>query len=332
MKMKKIIGDPQQLVEDTLAGFARLYSQRIVNVPGTHIIERKTPKAPGKVRFMIGNGAGHEPAVIGWVGEGLFDMNIVGEIFTAPAAEHILAGIERLAVGGPVLLAVQNHAGDVLNADLAVEMALEKGIDVQSVLFYDDVASAPKGFESDRRGMVGMMFYTKIVGAKAEQGATVEELIPLFEKCRDNTRTYSVAITNCTNPISGMAMFDHLADDEIELGMGVHGEGSGSTLKIPSSAELVRHMVDTLIADYPYSSGDEVLAVVGGAGATTLMELLIYYKELAEYLVSLGVHIHAAKVGNFLTTQELSGISLSLCKADAEMLSLWDAPSDSNYF
>ena len=332
MKMKKIIGDPARIVEDTLEGFAAIYADRVALVPGTHIIERKTPKAPGKVRFMMGNGAGHEPAVIGWVGQGLFDMNVDGEIFTAPAAENILQGIQRLAVGGPVLLAVQNHAGDVLNANLAVEMAQEQGIQVHPVLFYDDVASAPKGFEADRRGMVGMVFYTKIVGAKAEMGASVAELTALFERCRDATRTYSVAIGNCTNPVTGISMFDHLADDEIELGMGVHGEASGNTLKIPTAQELVRLMVGKLIADYPYTRGDDVLAVVNGAGSTTLMELFIYYKELNAYLEGLGIHIRGSKVGNFLTTQELSGISLSLCKADAEMLALWKEPCDSSYF
>ena len=332
MKMKKIIGDPKHIVEDTLDGFAQLFSDRVVNVPGTHIIERKTPKAPGKVRFMIGNGAGHEPAVIGWVGEGLFDMNVVGEIFTAPAAEAILEGIQRLAVAGPVLLAVQNHAGDVLNADLAVEMAREKGIAVYPVLFYDDIASAPKGLEAERRGMVGMMFYTKIVGAKAEHGAGIEELTALFEKCRDRTRTYSVAITNCTHPISGISMFDHVAEDEIELGMGVHGEGSGNSIKIPSTRDLIHFMVDKLNEDYPYTPGDDVIVVVNGAGSTTLMELFIYYKELKVYLESLGIFIRGARVGNYLTTQELSGISLSLCKADAEMLALWNEPCGSNYF
>jgi phosphoenolpyruvate---glycerone phosphotransferase subunit DhaK len=332
MKMKKIIGNPNRIVEDTLEGFAHIYSDRIEVVPGTHIVERRVSKAPGKVRFMIGNGAGHEPAVIGWVGEGLFDMNVVGEIFSAPAAEEILRGIERLAPGGPVLIAVQNHAGDVLNANLAVEMALAKGIQVEPVLFYDDIASAPKGFEEERRGMVGMMFYAKIVGAKAERGAGIAELKALFEKCRDQTRTYSVAITNCTNPITGISMFDHLAEDEIELGMGVHGEGSGNALKIPTSSELVKFMVDKLVEDYPYSAGDDVLVVVNGAGSTTLMELFIYYNELKAYLESKGMRIRGVKVGNFLTTQELSGISLSLCKADDEMIELWNDPCGASYF
>lgn len=332
MKMKKIINNPDHLVEDTLEGFTQAFSEYVVNVPNTHIIERKSPKEAGKVRLMIGNGAGHEPAVIGWVGKGMFDMNVVGEIFTAPAAEKILEGIERLASDGPVLIAIQNHAGDVLNANLAIEMAREQGLEVHSMLFYDDIASAPKGFEDERRGVAGMIFYAKIVGAKAERGANVEELKTLFEKCRDQTRTYGVAITNCTHPITGISMFDHLADDEIELGMGVHGEGGADTMKLPTANKLARSMIDKIIADYPYAKGDDVLVLVNGAGSTTLMELCIFYRELKIYLKEIGISVAGIKIGNFLTTQELSGVSVSLCKVDAEMLELWNEPCKVSFF
>jgi phosphoenolpyruvate---glycerone phosphotransferase subunit DhaK len=330
--MKKILNSPSTIVEETLEGFAGLYSTRVVRVAGTHIIERRRPKDRGKVRFMMGNGAGHEPAVIGWVGEGMFDLNVVGEIFTAPSAQDILAGIERLCSGGPVLLAVQNHAGDVLNAGKAVERASQKGLPVTSVLFYDDIASAPKGKETERRGMAGMLFYTKIVGAAAERGKDVPELMRLFEKCRDQTRTFAVAITNCTNPITGLAMFDHLGPDEIELGLGVHGDSSGNVVKLPTAAGLVDLMVETILDDYGIGRGDDVLVFVNGAGSTTMMELCIYYRELNRRLFDLGINIRGAKAGNYLTTQELSGISLSICRVDREMLELWKDPCDVGYF
>ena len=218
--MKKIINNPAALVEDTLRGYTAAHADVIRLVPGTHMVERAVPKEKGKVRFMMGNGAGHEPAVICWVGQGMFDLNVPGEIFTCASAARIHEAIQRLAADGPVLVAVQNHAGDVLNAGMAVRQAQEEGLDVRSVLFYDDIASAPKEFTEDRRGIGGMLFYAKIVGALAELGAGMEELVRLFEKVRDRTRTYAVAITNCTHPVTGLPLFDSLPEDEIELGMG----------------------------------------------------------------------------------------------------------------
>jgi dihydroxyacetone kinase-like protein len=327
--MKKLANDRNCLIEDELEGFSAAYSKLVILVKGTHIISRRQPA--DKVRFIIGNGGGHEPAVIGWVGKGMFDANIVGEVFTAPSAEKILQGLEYVDNGKPILLAVQNHAGDVMNAGMAVEMARVKGIDVRSVLFYDDIASAPKGFECERRGMAGMLFYAKIVGAFLEQDGGIDEAINLFERVRDNTRTFSVAITTCTHPVSGMEMFD-LGPDEIELGMGVHGEGGMNRRKLPASRDLVRIMSDILIEDFGYSRGDEILVLINGAGSTTMMELYIFFKDLNDYLTELGIGIHGVKVGNYLTTQELSGVSLSFCKTDRQMKELWDAPCNAPDF
>ena len=333
MAMKKILGDRNKLVEDTLKGFALAYSEKISLVPNTHMVERKSPKSNGKVRFMIGNGSGHEPAVIGWVGAGMFDLNVPGEIYSAPTAHQIFEGIKRMSEGGPVLLAVQNHEGDVLNAGLAVQKAKNAGIDVESVLFYDDVASAPKGFEEERRGMAGMLFYAKIVGALAEQGASIEACIKMFERCRDATRTFSVAITNCTHPVTGISMFDDLPEDEISLGMGVHGESGGNTLKLPDAAGLAKYMSDILLEDMDIlKKGDEILVFVNGAGSTTMMEHFIFFKALTAYLDNLGIKIIGSKLGNYLTTQELSGISLSFMKCDNDMLSLWREPTDATFF
>ena len=332
MVMKKIINDPNKIVEETLKGYVAAHDDVIRLVPGTHMVERVHPKAQGKVRFLMGNGAGHEPAVVCWVGEGMFDMNIPGEIFTCASSQAIYQGIKRLSAGGPVLVAIQNHAGDVLNAGRAIDEALEEGIEVDSVVFYDDIASAPKKMMEERRGIGGMLFYGKIVGAMAENGADMQSLKQMFAKVRDKTRTYAVAITNCTNPISGLDMFSQLPDDEIELGMGVHGEGGGGRIKLPTSRELAKLMADKLIDDGGYMRGDRLLVMVNGAGGMTMMEMSILFGDLKSYLVEKGMSVVGSKVGNYLTTQELSGVSISFCAVDDEMLKLWNEPCKVSYF
>ena len=330
--MKKLLNDPNQLVEQTLEGYAAAHSDVIRLVPGTHMIERVVPKDSGKVRFMMANGAGHEPAVICWVGQGMFDMNIPGEIFTCASSTRIYEGICRLAKDGPVLVAIQNHAGDVLNAGMAISQAQAEGIDVDSVLFYDDIASAPKDMMEERRGIGGMIFYAKILGAMAEAGASRDEMKAMFEQVRDATRTYSVALTNCTNPITGMAMFDSLGDDEIEMGMGVHGEGGDGRMKLPTAAALAEMVCDKLIEDGAYAQGNRLLVMINGAGGMTMMEMSIFYGDVKRYLEKRGFDVVGCKVGNYLTTQELSGVSVSLCAVNDEMLELWNAPCKVSYF
>ena len=324
--MKKIRNDKEYLVEETLEGYAMMHSDIIVWKEGTHQIIRKHKKGKEKVKFVLGNGAGHEPAVIGWVGHGMLDMNIVGDVFTAPSADKILEGLETINDGSPILLAVQNHAGDVLNANIAYGRAIKEGIDVRKVLFYDDVASAPKGFEEERRGIGGMLFYTKIVGAYLEQGGDVEHAVELFERVRDNTRTYSVAFTQCTHPVTGMQIVN-LPENEIEMGMGVHGEGGGNNrIPMPSSAQLAQKVGDILLKDGPYGAGDEVLLFINGLGSTTMMEQSILYRDMVHYLTCRDMKVAGNYCGNCLTTQELGGVSVSLCKVGEEEKALWNAP------
>lgn len=330
--MKKIMNDPQNLVEETLEGYTMIHSDIIALNPGTRQVVRKEKKGPDKVKFVLGNGAGHEPAVIGWVGPGMLDMNIVGDVFTAPSADKILEGLEAVYDGSPILLAVQNHAGDVLNANMAFLKAQEKGIDVRKVLFYDDVASAPKGFEEERRGMAGMLFYTKIVGAYLEEGGDIGHGVELFEKVRDNTRTYSVAFTQCTHPMTGMKMVD-LSGDEIEMGMGVHGEGGGENrIPMPASAELAAKIGTILAEDKPYVAGDEILLFVNGLGSTTMMEQSILYRDLTKFFEEKEIRVAGGFCGNCLTTQELGGVSVSVCKVDEEDKRLWDMPCKCGIF
>ncbi len=330
--MKKLRNDPSLLIEQCMEGYAAAHADVLRWIPGTHRMERAVKKAPGKVRVMMGNGGGHEPAVIGWVGKGMFDLDVVGEVFAAPSGDAIFDGIKSLAADGPVLLCVQNHAGDVLNAGMAMERVREEGLPAQSVLFYDDIASAPKDFREERRGIGGMLFYSKIVGALAEDGADMDQVIRMFEKVRDRTRTLSVAVTNCTHPISGLAMFDSLPEDEIEIGMGVHGEGGMNRMKLPTSEALAREILTPLIDDGEYKPRDRMLVMVNGAGGMTMMELSIFFRDIKAFLESQGMTVAGCKVGNFLTTQELSGVSVSLMNVDDEMLALWEKPCDAPAF
>ena len=295
-------------------------------VPGTHMVVRKEKKPAGKVKFLLGNGAGHEPAVIGWVGPGMLDLNLAGEVYTAPSSDKLVEALEYLDDGGPILMAVQNHAGDVLNANLACREAKEKGIDVHKVLFYDDVASAPKWFEEERRGMGGMLFYVKLVGAYLEAGGDIGGAVRLFESVRDATRTYSVGITRATHPVTGKDIFT-VPDDLIELGMGVHGEAGGANrVPMPTSGELAKILCDILVEDKPYEKGGEVLVFLNGLGGITFMEMSMLYGDIVRYLEGLGIDVYDGYCNNCLTTQEMSGVSLSLCQADDEKKALWQKP------
>lgn len=328
--MKKIMNAPQTLIQDELEGFAKIYGDRIRLAASAPAVLRKKQKEKGKVKLVMGNGGGHEPAVIGWVGEGMFDCDVVGEVFAAPSGERIYRVIQEIDDGSPILLCVQNHAGDVINANLACRKARKAGIDIHSVLFYDDIASAPRDKLEERRGVAGMLFYTKIVGALAEEGASVEACAEMFERVRDRTRTYGAAYSACTHPESGMKMFDYLENNDlIELGMGVHGEGgNGSRIPMPTAEKLAALIGEKLIEDGDYRAGEEVLVLVNGTGGSTAMELNIFYNELERFLRRNGLTAVGCSVGSYLTTQELAGLSVSLCAADSRMKELWERPCD----
>lgn len=328
--MKKIMNSPETLIADELEGFVKIYKEQVTLIEGSTTVIRRFPKQAGKVKLIMGNGGGHEPAVIGWVGGGMFDCDIVGDLFSAPSGDKMWKAMAAIHDGSPVLVCVQNHAGDVINANIACKKAEKSGIDVHKVLFYDDVASAPKENIEERRGIAGMLFYTKIVGAMAEAGADIESCKAMFEKVRDNTRTYAVAYSGCTHPGTGLKMFEYLEDNDlIEMGMGVHGEGGGDNrIPMPQADELACRIGSILVEDKPFVPGENVLVLVNGTGAATAMELNIFYNELEKYLTSKEIHAVGCRVGNFLTTQELAGISVSLCSVDDEMLDLWEQPCD----
>ncbi len=328
--MHKLINRPGDILREMLEGFARAYEHDVV-LTGDLIVARRVPKAAGKVGLVIGNGSGHEPAMIGWVGPGLFDANVPGEIFAAPDPERIRAGIALADRGAGVLLLVSSHSGDILNAEMAIELARGEGRTVEMVRLYDDVASAPKGREDERRGAAGLFFVWKIVGALAEEGASLEACRRMAERVRDQTRTLTLALRPGTHPVSGQPMFD-LPADEMEIGMGVHGEvGRGRMKRLPADATMDR-MAGWVLDDRPFAPGEEVLALLNNSGGLTLMELFVLYRRLAQILEERRIRIGRAWIGSYATTQETAGFSLSLCVVDEEMKRLYVAPAGAPYF
>jgi dihydroxyacetone kinase-like protein len=328
--MSKLINAPERVVQEMLEGFARAYPGHIA-LTDDLLVVRRTPKAAGKVGLVIGNGSGHEPAMVGWVGPGLLDVNVPGEIFTAPDPMRIASGIALAERGAGVLLLVSSHAGDVLNAEMAVEMARGGHSRVEMVRLYDDVASAPKGQEDARRGGAGLFFVWKIVGALAETGAPLEACVRMAERVRDRTRTVTLALRPGTHPLTGRAMFE-LSPDEMEIGVGVHGEvGRGRMKRLPAD-ETMDRMAEWVLDDRPLYRGDEALVLLNNAGGMTLMELFILNRRLAQVLEARGVAVYRTWIGSYATTQETAGVALSLCAVDEDMKRLYDAPADAPYF
>ncbi|MBL8164514.1 MAG: dihydroxyacetone kinase subunit DhaK [Anaerolineae bacterium] len=325
VRKKKLINQRETILRDMLQGLASAYPE-VVRLTDDGLIVRAQPKAAGKVGLVIGNGSGHEPAMIGLVGEGLFDVNIPGEIFTAPGPDRIVAGIKAAERGAGVLLCVSHHAGDLMNAEMALELCQLEGLDnVEMVVLYDDISSAPKGSESERRGTAGLFFVWKMLGAYAETGASLAECKRMAERIRDNTRTLAVALTSCASPITGAAMFE-MPDDEMEIGMGVHGEVGLGRHKLLSADATIDLMLPRLLEDLPINAGDEVLVLLNNSGSMTLMELYILHRRVAERLAQAGVRRYKSWIGPYATTQEMAGFALSLCRVDAELKRLWDAP------
>jgi len=326
-RKKKLINDPQNIVPEMLEGFAAAYAD-IIRLTDDGLIVRRAPKRAGRVGLVIGNGSGHEPAMIGLVGQGLLDVNAPGPIFTSPGPDKLLRGIKAADRGAGVLLCVSHHAGDLLNATIAMEDAEDEGIDnLEMVLLYDDVSSAPKGREPDRRGTAGLFFVWKMLGAFAETSDDLAACKTLAEKVRDNTRTLSMALASCTNPVSGVTMFE-LSEDEIEIGMGVHGEAGLERTAFLSADETIDRMLPPILADLPFCAGDEVCVLLNNSGSLTLMELAILHRRVAQALANAEIKIYRSWLGPYATTQAMAGFGLSLCRVDDQLKALYDAPAN----
>jgi len=323
--LKKFLNNPENIMDETMVGFALANQKRLHLPENTHNMMRCKPKEAGKVKLVVGNGGGHEPGLMGWVGLGMYDLDCLGNIFSAQSGKVFFSAIEAIDDGSPVLLTIANHAGDVVNGNLTYNLAKKKGMQIEKVLFYDDVASAPKGQEEERRGVAGMMFSIKCAGAMAEAGASLAECVRVFEKARDNVRTIALTMTSCTHPVTGMVMME-TPEDEVGMGAGVHGESGSGAVKFAHSYELMSIACERLIEDKPYTAGDEICVLINGMGSTTMMEMSIAYQDVCKYLRERGIKVYDGVIGNFITTQELGGLSLSFFKLDEELKKLWDAP------
>lgn len=323
--MTKLVNNPKDIVQEMLEGYAAAYPEIIRLTDG--LIVRTKPKEAGKVGLVIGNGSGHEPAMIGWVGNGLFDVNIPGPIFTSPGPAKIAEGIQAADTGGGVLVCVSNHSGDVLNAEMALErIADSTSCRAEMVVLYDDVSSAPKGREQDRRGSAGLFFVWKIVGAYAEEGASLEQCKAMAERVRDNTRTISAGLTGCAHPVTGEPIAE-VPNNEIVIGVGIHGEGGVDSRPVMTADETMDTMLSVVLDDLPYGAGDDVCVLVNNAGSLTQMELAILYRRANQMLTERGMRIHRAWLGSYATTQDTAGFAISICRVDAEMRRLYDSPA-----
>jgi dihydroxyacetone kinase-like protein len=328
MKMKKFINKPENIVAELLQGFALSHPGQI-RLMGSNLVTRAVSKAKGKVGVVTLGGSGHEPGLSGFVGDGMLDVSVAGEIFAAPGAPRCLEAIRLANYGAGVLFIVLNHAGDVLSANLTMELAKREGLNVQMTLTHEDISGGTN--PEDRRGLVGFLPVYKVAGAAAEEGQPLDACFEIAEKMGRNMRTLAVAVQTATHPSTGQPIFE-LGDDEMEIGMGQHGEAGTGRMKLKSADETAEIMLDMLLKDLAVKAGEELLVIVNGAGATTLMELFILFRRVDQILKARGIKLARAKVGEFITTQEQAGFQLMIARMDAELIRLWDAPSNAPYF
>src|SRR5262245_1116781 len=322
--MKKLINQPDNLVDEALAGLARAHGD-LIRVASPNIVVRKDAPRQGKVGVISGGGSGHEPMHGGFVGRGMLDAACPGAVFTSPVPDQMLAATQAVDGGAGVLHIVKNYTGDIMNFELAAELARAEGIEVTSVVIADDVAVKDSLYTAGRRGVGGTVLAEKIVGAAAEEGADLATVTALCQRVQDNVRSMGMALTSCTVPAAGKPTFD-IGDDEMEIGIGIHGEPGRERRKLAPADEITEALAGPIIEDLPYQSGDRVLAFVNGMRGTPLLELYVVYRKLAEILDGRGVTIARNLVGSYITSLEMAGCSITLLKLDDELTRLWDAP------
>jgi phosphoenolpyruvate---glycerone phosphotransferase subunit DhaK len=330
MPMKKFINKPENVVKELLEGYTLAYRDK-VRLAGNNLVVRAVPKAKGKVGVVTLGGSGHEPGLSGFVGEGMLDISVPGEIFAAPGAPRCLEAIRMADYGAGVLFIVLNHAGDVLSANVTMDMAKKQGLKVKMILTHEDISSGDRDHPEDRRGLVGFFPVYKVAGAAAEAGATLDEVLAVSERLERNMRTLAVAVQTATHPSTGEAIFT-LGDDEMEIGMGQHGEAGTGRMKLKSADETAEIMLGQLLEDLEARQGEELLVILNGAGATTLMELFIIFRRISQVLAERKIKVARSLIGEYITTQEQAGFQMHIARMDRELLKLWDAPCDTPYF
>lgn len=323
--MKKIINEVAKVEEQMIQGMVKAYPNLISKLDYGNVIVR-AKKKEGKVALISGGGSGHEPAHGGFVGEGMLDAAVPGAVFTSPTPDQIYEGIKAISTDKGVLMIIKNYTGDVMNFEMAAEMAQADGIEVKQVVVNDDVAVKDSLYTVGRRGVAGTIFVHKIAGAKAEEGADLDTVQATAQKVIDNVRTMGMAIKPCIVPASGRPGFE-LSDDEMEVGIGIHGEPGTHREQIKPADEIVDMLLDKILADLDYT-GSEVAVMINGAGGTPLMELFIINNRVSDVLTQKGIKVYKTLVGNYMTSIEMEGFSISLLKLDDELKALLGAPAD----
>ena len=325
--MKKFVNDPQQFVPEMLEGIALANPDTLRYLPEYNLLMRADSPREDKVSIVQGSGSGHEPAHVMIVGKGMLDAACPGDVFAAPPMDYVYETTKKLASPKGVLLLVNNYTGDRMAFDMGKEMAESEGIRVEILTINDDVAVKDSLYTVGRRGVAGNFFVIKAVGAASEQGADIDELLRIGNKVNDVTRTMGVALTSCTPPAKGSTLFE-LGEDEIEMGVGIHGEPGRKRMKMTNADAIVDELLEAVVTDLPYSSGDDVALMINGLGGTPISELYILYRRAHQKLTEQGIKVTRSYVNEYCTSLDMAGASLTLVKLDDEIDALLGAPAE----
>ncbi|BCW56857.1 dihydroxyacetone kinase subunit DhaK [Paenarthrobacter nicotinovorans] len=323
--MKKLINDPRAVVDESVEGFGMAHADIVDVHPDPKYVIRKGAPVAGKVALVSGGGSGHEPLHAGFVGLGMLDAAVPGAVFTSPTPDQIIPATVAVDSGAGVVHIVKNYTGDVLNFETAAEMAQAEGVRVRSVLVNDDVAVEDSLYTAGRRGVGGTVLVEKIAGASAQRGDDLDAVAAVAERVVANVRTMGVALSGCTVPHAGTPSFE-LADDEIEIGIGIHGEPGRHKIAMEPADAITDRLLEPVLEDLALASGDKVLLFVNGMGGTPQSELYIVYRRAAQVLAERGATVERSLVGNYVTSLEMQGCSVSVLRLDEDMIRLWDAP------
>lgn len=326
--MNRIINNPDEVVEDALRGYLRAHADILAATDNPRVLRARHAPHAGKVGVVTGGGSGHEPAFLGYIGENLLDAVAIGEIFSSPTAKSFHDAFVAADGGRGVACLYGNYAGDNMNVKMAIRMATAHGLPVKTVVANDDVPSAPNSERAKRRGVAGEILMWKVGGARAAEGADLDEVIAAAQKAIDNTRSIGIGLSPCTIPAVGKPNFA-IADGMMEVGIGHHGEPGIEVSPIRPARELAKLMLDAVLPDLPFASGDDVAVLISGLGATPVMELYILYDHIAEMLAARGMTIRHSFVGNYFTSLEMQGVTLTIMKLDAELDRLLATPARS---
>ena len=329
--MQKIINDPSLVVDQMLEGFVKANSDLVSTTENERVLKYKNAPVKGKVGVVTGGGSGHKPAFVGYIGRNMVDAVAVGELFSSPPAQMFYDAIREADAGAGVAILYGNYAGDNMNVAMAIEQAEDDGILVGKVVANDDVPSAPSSDRSRRRGVAGEILMWKVGGAKAAMGGSLEEVLAVAQKAIDNTRSMGVGLSPCILPEVGHPNFT-IEPGTMEIGIGHHGEPGIEVAPLESAEQIARRMCDVILPDLPLKSGDEVVVLVSGLGSTPLMEQYILYGEVEKILESKGIKVHKSLVGNYFTSLEMAGATLSVMRLDDELKECFDYEADAVSF